>query len=101
MGEATDVDDEPVTGQPGAPEEEDHDLLTLTLATDRLSVAVREERERLAAAEAARDQPAAQKSRERIAQLEEAVTRHAAVPITALNAAAFYGWDGEGPGPRS
>jgi hypothetical protein len=83
-----------------APEEEDHDLLTLTLATDRLSVAVREEQERLAAAQSAGDDAAAQKSRERIAQLEEAAVRHARVPITAVNAAQFYGFDAEGAGPR-
>jgi hypothetical protein len=74
------------------PEEEDHDLLTLTLATDRLAVAIAEERERLAAAESADDDAAATASRARVAQLEEAAERHRRVPITAVNAAEFYGW---------
>ena len=74
------------------PEEEDHDLLTLALATDRLAVAIAEERERLVAAESAGDAGAATASRARVAQLEEAAERHRRVPITAVNAAEFYGW---------
>lgn len=81
------------------PEEEDHDLLTLTLATDRLAVAIAEERERLVAAESAGDEPAAAHSRARVTQLEEGAERHRRVPITAVNAARFYGWEPDEAGP--
>lgn len=75
--------------------EEDHDLLTLEQASDRLGTAIAEEQARLAAAEAAGDTAAMATSRTRVAQLQAAAVRHRRVPITAVNAAQFYGFDAD------
>lgn len=98
MSDATDVGH----ADAGPPEaEDDHDLLTLGLASDRLSTAIAEERERLAEAEAAGDARALEASRARVEQLESAAVRHRRVPITAVNAAQFYGFEPDELRPNS
>jgi hypothetical protein len=87
-----------VTGQPEhdpggdvvAPED-DHDLLTLTSASDRLTEAIREEEVHLAEIEGVGDEARVARSRDRLAALRVARERHRRAPITAVNAAEFYG----------
>lgn len=80
-------------GTPSAPDEDDHDLLTYSIATDRLQDQITTEQQELTAVVSLHGESSEQARavRDRIEQLQDGVARHQKARRDHVNETEFFG----------